>query len=93
MTGVWMGTAIAVFLNLKFKDAILPVVLGNLFAGLIISALVELFLAIWTIEALDYILYGLFALALVLLIITIVKVLKQKPTTENQTENDNQEQD
>mgnify|MGYP003539447688 CR=1 FL=1 len=86
-----MGTAIAVFLNLKFKDAILPIVIGNLVAGLIISGLVELFLAIWTIEALDYVLYGLFALAVILLIITIVKVLKQKPQIKNQTENDEKE--
>ncbi|MBE7089757.1 MAG: hypothetical protein E7362_03025 [Clostridiales bacterium] len=91
MTGVWMGTAIAVFLNLKFKDTILPILLGNLIAGLIISGLVELFLAIWTIKALDYILYGLFALALILLIVTIVKVLKQKPQTENKTENNEKE--
>ncbi|MBQ9734942.1 MAG: small multi-drug export protein, partial [Clostridia bacterium] len=35
MTGVWTGTAIAAFLDLKFKDAVLPIVLGNLVAGLI----------------------------------------------------------
>ena len=29
MTGVWMGTAIAVFIGLKFKDAILPIVVGG----------------------------------------------------------------
>ena len=30
MTGIWTGTAIAVFLKLKFKDAVLPAVIGNL---------------------------------------------------------------
>ncbi len=80
MTGVWMGTAIAVFLNMKFKDSILPVVLGNLSAGLIISGLAELCVLIFeNIAVLDYILYGLFALALILLVVTIIKVAKQKP--------------
>ncbi len=80
LTGVWTGTAIAVFLNLKFKDSILPIVLGNLVAGLFISGLAALLSAVWTIAALDYVLYALFALALVLLTITIIKVAKQKPT-------------
>ncbi len=34
MTGVWTGTAIAVFLGLKFWDAFFPVAVGNLVAGL-----------------------------------------------------------
>lgn len=86
MTGVWTGTAIAVFLGLNFKDVILPVVLGNLTAGLIISALAELCLAVWTIKGLDYILYGLFALAVILLAIVIIKIVKQKPTAEAEGE-------
>lgn len=81
MTGVWTGTAIAVFLNLKFKDAILPIVLGNLVAGLIISALAELCLVFWTIAVLDYILYALFALAIILLIVVIIKIATRKPKT------------
>ncbi|MBR5192748.1 MAG: small multi-drug export protein [Clostridia bacterium] len=84
MTGVWTGTAIAVFLGLKFKEVILPVALGNLVAGLIISLLAELCLAFWSFAVLDYILYGLFALAIILLVITIVKISLKKPTeTEN----------
>jgi uncharacterized membrane protein len=82
MTGVWTGTAIAVFLGLKFRECVLPIILGNLVAGLIISALAELCLVVWTITALDYILYGLFALALVLLIVVIVKIVKQKPKAD-----------
>lgn len=74
MTGVWTGTAIAVFLDLKFKDVIWPVLLGNLVAGLIISALAELCIAVWTLASLDYILYGLFALALIMLVVFIIKV-------------------
>ena len=86
MTGVWTGTAIAVFLNLKFKDAILPVVLGNLVAGLIISGLASLCLAFWTIEVLDYILYALFALALILLFVVIIKIMTRKPQEKTDTE-------
>ena len=80
MTGIWTGTAIAVFLNLKFKEAVLPAVLGNLVAGLIISALAELCMAVWTISSLDYVLYALFALAVILLTMFIIKVAKKKPS-------------
>ena len=79
MTGVWTGTAIAVFLNLKFKEVILPITIGNLIAGVLISLLAELCMAVWNIAVLDYILYALFAIALVLLVVLIIKVAKQKP--------------
>ena len=82
MTGVWTGTAIAVFLNLKFKDAILPVVLGNFLAGLIISLLAQVCILLWDINVLNYILYGLFALALILLVVVIIKIAKRKPTKD-----------
>lgn len=78
MTGVWTGTAVAVFLNLKFKEVILPVALGNLVAGVIISVLAEICIAFWSLKSLDYILYALFALALILLVIVIVKIARQK---------------
>ncbi len=84
MTGVWTGTAIAVFLNLKFKDTILPIVLGNLVAGLIISGLSALFIEIWTIDALNYVLYGLFALALILLVVVIIKIMRSKPKEDSE---------
>lgn len=74
MTGVWTGTAIAVFLGLKFRQVILPVLGGNLIAGVIISVLAELF-----IDYVDYILYGLFALVVVMLVVFIVKVALTKP--------------
>lgn len=78
MTGVWTGTAIAVFLNLKFKRACVAVVLGNFVAGLIISLLAALCMAVWSIAALDYILYALFALAIIFLVVLIIKVATQK---------------
>ena len=82
MTGIWMGTAIAVFLNMKFKQAILPCLLGNLTAGVIISILAEVCLAFWEIIVLDYILYALFGIAILLLGVTIYKVLSQKTKAE-----------
>ena len=84
MTGIWMGTAIAVFINLRFKDAVLPIVLGNLVAGVFISGLAHLCLVIFNdIAVLDYILYTLFALAVILLVIMIVKIVRQKPVEAN----------
>ena len=74
MTGVWTGTAIAVFLGLKFRQVILPVLGGNLVAGLIISVLAELLKGY-----LDYVLYGLFALVVIMLAVFIVKIALTKP--------------
>ncbi len=82
MTGIWMGTAIGAFLDLKFKDVILPAMLGNLVAGLIIAVLAEICATIWTVAVLDYILYGLFALAVVMLVVLIIKVAVSKPKKE-----------
>ena len=82
MTGVWTGTAVAVFLGLKFKDAVLPVVIGNLVAGAIISVLAEIILvATGNIAILDYVLYGLFVLAAALFIVAIVKISRKKKIT------------
>lgn len=79
LTGVWTGTAVAVFLNMKFKDAILPVIIGNFVAGAIISVLAEIILAVWgNLAILDYVLYGLFALAAVMFVIVIIKILRKK---------------
>lgn len=78
MTGVWTGTAIAVFLGLKFREAILPIFAGNLVAGLLIEGLAEFCIAVWSINSLDYILWGLFGLAVILLVITIIKVSKKE---------------
>lgn len=74
MTGVWTGTAIAAFLNLKFKHAVLPAILGNMVAGLIISVLAQLFL-----PYVDIILWGVLGLAVVLLAVVIIKISLSKP--------------
>ena len=87
MTGVWTGTAIAVFLGLKFKEIILPVLGGNLVAGLIISLLAELFL-----PYVDIILYVLFALVVVMLIVFIVKIALTKPKEENKEQEEDKKE-
>ena len=82
MTGIWAGTAIAVFLGLKFKEAILPALAGNLVAGGLICGLSALCNLIGV--NLDYVLYGLFGLAVILSVVIIVKVITQKTSTDEQ---------
>ena len=81
MTGIWTGTAIAVFLGLKFKDAILPIVIGNFIAGLLISGLSAL-CTLMKIN-LDIVLWALFILAGVLLVLTIIKISRSKPVSSD----------
>ena len=80
VTGVWTGTAIAVFVGLKFKDAFLPLVLGNLIAGTLITLLTLIFK-----DYVDLIILILFAIAIIMLIIFIYKIVKAKPDNTNQT--------
>ena len=84
MTGVWTGTAIAVFLGLKFKDFIMPITMGNLVAGLLVSGLSALCTVIGI--DLDLVLLVFFALAVVLLILTIIKISISKPKTIDKKE-------
>ena len=80
LTGVWTGTAIAVFLGLKFKDTIFPVMLGNLAAGSVITLLTYLFR-----DYVEYIILALFAIAIIMLAVFIVKIAMSKPE-QNQSE-------
>ena len=74
VTGVWTGTAIAVFLNMKFRDGFLPIVLGNLVAGSIITFITFLFA-----DYVDIIIGALVIIAIIMLLIFIIKVIKTKP--------------
>lgn len=76
VTGVWTGTAIAVFLGLKFRESVLPIAGGNLVAGAIITLMTMLFG-----KYVDVIIYVLFAIAVIMLVVFIVKVVKSKPHT------------
>ncbi len=73
VTGVWTGTAMAVFLGLKFRESILPLAVGNLIAGTIITLLTYFFESY-----VDTIILILFLIAIVMLIIFIVKVATAK---------------
>ncbi len=77
VTGVWTGTAIAVFLQMKFSKCFLPLVLGNLVAGILITLLTFLFSGY-----VNVIIDVLFVIAIIMLIIFIVKVAKSKPVKE-----------
>ena len=85
VTGVWTGTAIAVFLGLTFKQSVIPLAGGNLIAGAIITLLTFLFK-----DYVDIIIYCMLALALIMLAITIIKIARSKPTEDTKpTNNDN----
>ena len=77
VTGVWTGTGIAVFLNMRFRDAFLPIILGNLVAGTIITIITFFFQAY-----VDIIITILLIIAVIMLTIFIVKLIKSKPKTE-----------
>lgn len=89
MTGVWTGTVIALFLKLKFKEALPTVLLGNAVAGILISLLGQACLSIWKdIKVLDYILYALFGLAVVIFVIVLIRIFTKK-VDKTQTNEDN----
>ena len=76
MTGVWTGTAVAVFLGLNFEQVVLPIIIGNFIAGLLICGLSALCALIGI--SLDLVLCCLLGLAVILLFVTILKVSRQK---------------
>ena len=82
VTGVWTGTAVAVFLGLKFKESVIPLALGNLIAGSIITLLTFLFR-----DYVDTIIYCMLGLALIMLAVTIYKIAKSKPTEDTRAAN------
>lgn len=79
VTGVWTGTAIAVFLGLKFHESVLPIAAGNLLAGGIITLLTFLLGEKYT----NYLIYALFVIALIMLVVFIVKIVRSEPKAEN----------
>ena len=74
VTGVWTGTAIAVFLGLKFRESVLPIAAGNLVAGGIITLLTFLLGEKYT----NYLIYALFVIALIMLVVFVVESGKRK---------------
>ncbi len=78
LTGTWTGTAIAVFLNMSFRNTMIAVALGNFIASTIIFVLGSLFSAY-----IDIILYALCALILLVIIFYVIKFVKKDPPKEN----------
>lgn len=70
LTGVWTGSAVAAFLDLKFSRALPAILLGNLTAGLIMT-LLSVFLQ----QYIDIILAVFLVLFVVLLCFFIIKVI------------------
>ncbi len=79
VTGVWTGTAIAVFLGLKFHESVLPIAAGNFVAGGIITLLTFLLGEKYT----NYLIYALFVIALIMLVVFIVKIVRSEPKAES----------
>ncbi len=79
MTGVWTGTAIAAFIDLKYRYSVPAIILGNFTAGLIITIL-NIFLA-------EYSIWILLVLAIFMLISIISLfvgfVIKYKKAKKN----------
>jgi hypothetical protein len=73
LTGVWMGTAIAVFLGLKFFPALISVAAGNLVAGGIIALITYCFA-----DYADIILLALGIAAAIGLAVTAVRLFGRK---------------
>lgn len=78
LTGVWTGAAIAVFLNMSFKDSLLPLALGNFVAGLCITLLTYFFE-----PYVDLIITGMLILAVIMLIVLIIKIALAKPNVKD----------
>lgn len=83
LTGVWTGTAIAVFLGMSFKDSILPLAVGNFVAGCFITLLTWL-----CAEYVDLIITCMLILAIIMLVVLIIKIALAKPkNVQNEGEN------
>lgn len=92
LTGVWTGTAVAVFLGVKFWKALGAILLGNFTAGVIMTLL-----SIFCAEYLDTILMVFFILVILLLALFIAKVIirmvKSKRLEKQESMNANNTQD
>ena len=82
LTGVWTGAALAVFLNMRFRDSILPLAVGNFIAGSIITLLTYLFR-----DYVNTIINVIFVIAIIMLIVTIVKIAMSKPKGNDDSKN------
>jgi uncharacterized membrane protein len=77
MTGVWTGTAMAVCLGLKFWQIVVSGVLGNIVAGVLITAVCSVFPQFTSILFLIVL-----SIVLVVIITMIIKIIFSKRTKE-----------
>lgn len=90
LTGVWTGSAVAVFLGLGFWKSLVAVALGNVSAGLIMTGLSVLFK-----NNINTFLNIFFLVVLVVLVANIIylvvksKIKKKKAASENMVNEDN----
>ena len=80
LTGVWMGTCLAVALGLNFWQTMLSVLLGNLIAGIVISTICVIF------PQFTHIL--IYAFLILVLIVFIYEIIKHK-INKNKLKNKN----
>lgn len=70
MTGVWTGSAVAAFLDIKFFPALLVILAGNLCAGIIMTLL-----SVFFINYLDIIITSFLTLVIIVLIIYVITII------------------
>ena len=70
LTGVWMGTAIGVFIGLKFWQTLIAAFCGNAVAGIIIVLVSEIFF-----DYLNIVFFILLVIVAVLIVVGIVKMV------------------
>lgn len=70
MTGVWTGSAVAAFLDIKFLPALIVIMLGNLCAGIIMTLLSFFFM-----DYLDIILTVFLSIVVILLISYVITII------------------
>ena len=89
LTGVWTGTAIAVFLELRWWQTMLAVFLGNIVAGSIIMLVSQVFF-----DYLDIVFYIILAIVLLIIVWGAVKmVLDSKREKKNTKSAQSQDED
>lgn len=85
LTGVWTGTAIAVFLGIRGYKSFIALFAGNFVAGSLVTLFTFLFK-----DNVDYVIYALTLIAIIMLIVAIVKIARAPSSSgENDVDAEN----
>lgn len=87
LTGVWTGSIIAAFLNIKWYFALVAIVLGNFLA----ASIVLLLCVLLGTELMDIILYVLFAFILITVAGLIIKIVQKNSKKEKNENKENKQ--